>query len=492
VTDPIRGIPSGAAGNLRRRPFDSLAVALVAVVAIAWLITPATPPLDDAYIVVHSSEVLRRGVDAAYRAPALTGITSPAFLLIVFLFQSLAGGLAGLRLATAAGVAAFVLGVWVLAGAAGATGPRRWLVLIAALSAGPTAINLVNGLETGWTSALLAWALAGVLLGKPLLVAAASGLVPALRPDLAPLAAALVAVAAWNEGRRGWRVAAVSVAIALPFIVWIRLNTGAWWPSTMDAKRLFFAEGCLSAEMKAGIAARHLAAWAAVAAPIAAGVIASLRDRLGRIAVSAAALAIGVYGWSLPGALYHNEYRYLVPMLTPIGVYGFARMISARTRGALVAAAILIAIGSVTLRGYGLGRRSDAQELQQIAAWATANFPSGARVLVHDAGVISTVEGIHVVDVVGLKTPPSIEAHRRWTWPSCGVERGRAVDAIARAARPDYFIVLDRWDEIFHFTNDLERLGWELTLVNTPSGLERSYSVYRIALRDRGAAADRK
>ncbi len=304
---------------------------MVAATVTAWAITPLAPPLDDAYIVVHSGDVLRRGVDAAYGVPALTGITSPAFLAVVVAAHLMAtAGLAALRWAIVVGVIAYFLGVWRLAGVAGAAGARRWLVVAAGLAAGTIGINLVNGLETGYACAALVWCFTGVLERRPLLAAAAAGIVPALRPDLTPVAAALAVAAAWQEGRSGWRVAALASAVALPFYVWIRVDTGAWWPATMDAKRLFFAEGCLSAEVKARTALRHLLDWAAVTAPIAAGALVAMRERLGLIAAAAAAVVIGVYAWSLPGALAHNEMRYLVPLLTPIGLY---RLRSARVEG---------------------------------------------------------------------------------------------------------------------------------------------------------------
>jgi hypothetical protein len=220
--------------------------------------------------------------------------------------------------------------------------------------------------------------------------------------------------------------------------------------------------------------------------------IVALRDRTGLLLSIAAGFVVTVYAWSLPGALFHNEFRYVVPILTPIGVYGFSRLAAIETWPATVAAIVLIALGCITTPGYAAGRRADATELKNIAAWSRANLPSGAQVLVHDAGVISTVERLTPIDLVGLKTPASIDAHRRLTWPSCGVERGRAVNDIARAAKPDYLIVLNRWDEIFHFTIDLERNGWELTTIKPSSkASERSYAVYRLALRGANTGANR-
>jgi len=464
----------------------------LAAVAIAWLITPSAPPLDDAYIVVHSGDALRLGRDSAYGVPALTGITSPAFLLLVLISQSIAGSLGGLRIAVALGVVAYTVGVWSLARAAGADAARRWLAIVAALTAGPVAINLVNGLETGWACALILWSLVGILDRRPLLVGLTSGILPAVRPDLAPMSMVLVAIAAWRETRLALRTIAIAAIALLPFVLWVHSNTGVWWPTTMAAKRWFFAEGCLGDTAKISMTARALLTWTAATAPIAAGLIVAVRDRMGQLLSIAAVFVIAVYCWSLPGALFHNEFRYVVPILTPIGVYGFTRLAAIETWPATVTAIIVIAVGCITTPAYVGGRRADAAELKNIAAWSRVNIPSGARVLVHDAGVISTIEQLTPIDLVGLKTPASIDAHRRLTWPSCGVERGRAINDIARAAKPDYFIVLNRWDEIFHFTIDLEKNGWELTTIKPSSKLsERSYAVYRLALRGANTGANR-
>lgn len=474
-----------------RRRLDSPWIALAGAVILAALITPAAPPLDDAYIVAHSSASLDAGWDRAYGVPPLTGITSPAFLLIVWIAGRGTTALAGLRLAIAGGVAAYAMAVWTLAGTVGVRGARRGLVLVAAIAPAPIAINLVNGLETGWACALLAWTLVGVAGGRPLLAGIAAGLLPALRPDLLPIVVVCIAVASVRAGRRRW-LPALAAAIALaPFVIWIRADTGSWQPATIEAKRWFFAEGCQDIGTKAWTAARHLLTWAALAAPIAGGLIGAAAKPLGRYLLGGAAMVLGVYAASLPGALAHNEFRYLAPLLGPIGVYGLATLLTSASRAAGWLAGVLIVLGSLSTPSYVRGRQDDAIELQRITAWSSTNLPPGARVLVHDAGAISFVEGITPIDLVGLKTPASIAAHRRWTWPSCGVERGRAVDAIARAARPDYFVVLNRWNDIFHFTADLERAGWRLTLVRPQDDLERSYAVYALGLEAAGARPDR-
>jgi hypothetical protein len=37
---------------------------------------------------------------------------------------------------------------------------------------------------------------------------------------------------------------AISIAVAVPFLAWVRVDTGAWIPQTMHAKAAWFAEAC--------------------------------------------------------------------------------------------------------------------------------------------------------------------------------------------------------------------------------------------------------
>src|SRR6185437_14310541 len=78
-------------------------------------------------------------------------------------------------------------------------------------------------------------------------------------------------------------------------------------------------------------------------------------------------------------------------------------------------------------------RQDAARELVNTAMWVDTNVPADAVVLVHDAGAISTFAHRRAVDLVGLKTPSSIEAHRRLTAPSCGRDRPAAIADIAAA-----------------------------------------------------------
>ena len=50
------------------------------------------------------------------------------------------------------------------------------------------------------------------------------------------------------------------------------------------------------------------------------------------------------------------------------------------------------------------------------------------KVMVHDAGYVGFAARQRIVDLVGLKTPSSLEPHRELTWKSCGAGRGTAIE----------------------------------------------------------------
>ena len=84
---------------------------------------------------------------------------------------------------------------------------------------------------------------------------------------------------------------------------------------------------------------------------------------------------------------------------------------------------------------------------------------------------------------MGLKTPSSIAAHARWTWPSCVAERGTAVSEIARNSGADYFVAMTGWDEFLR--PHLVAGGFRLMLLRQPPDRKGGYTVYRMEPVDR-------
>jgi len=221
-----------------------MASAAILVVAGSWWLTPVIFDLDDAYIVLHSAQVIAsHAPDPIFGAPALTGITSPAYLaLVLLLIKVHVAPLVALRLASALGTAALAGAIW-WAGA-GLTVPRRVILCVVALASGIVIQVSANGLETGWAMALTIALFAAADRHEWRASAVLAALIPWLRPDLAPIAAAGFAYAVWPHS---WRTIGAAIlcalAVGLPFAVWIRMDTGQWVPQTMRAKAFFFASG---------------------------------------------------------------------------------------------------------------------------------------------------------------------------------------------------------------------------------------------------------
>lgn len=455
----------------------------MAVAAVAWLLTPAIFDLDDAYITLHSAQVAVDGADPIFDAHALTGATSPLYVaLLAALIHLGIPGLLALRVATAGGASAYVLALWRLGGAL-TLSVRHTIALIAlTLGSGLALMQATNGLETGWALALSTWLISEAIRGRAFITAAGAALLPFLRPDLGPAALALFVYAFREQPLRGKVIgAAIALLAAMPLLLWLHQDTGEWLPQTLQAKAFFFAEMCRPFEDKALAVYTASANYLLMMAPLAICALALWRDSLGRLGLAAIALTLGAFLMCFPGGLFHNDSRYLYAIATPWLSLGAAMQFS---RGGLLARTPAI----VALLGVALAARpflqpdraARAEELRRVSSWVEQRVPGEDVVLIHDAGAISVFARHRAVDMVGLKTIASIEAHRRWTVPSCGRERTQAVADIARRSHASYAVVASTWDDIFQLRSGLEASGFTMTPLRLPAQEQRGYTVYRL------------
>jgi hypothetical protein len=465
-----------------KRWAEGIGVTTVALVA-AFAATPRAFALDDAYIALHSARVVIGGHDAVFGTPALTGVTSPAYVaLLVVLLRLGVSDVQALQTAAALGLAAYIGGVWTLAAVAGVRSYwSRAATTVVAVGAGLGVINATNGLETGWAMAVLCWLIAATAARNLPAVALLAGVLPCLRPDLLPAAVLLAVSSVW---RRDWptrlALASLAVATAAPFLAWLHGSTGAWIPETMRAKRLFYAEGCLPVFVKSALFLRGLGLSVASLGLLALGVLGLPRDRMGRIGLVAAGISLLAYWITFPTALTYSYCRYFYPIAVPWCCWGVARLVVRGPRalvgpglaGAVVATLVLL---STSWREQA----SFYREAAATADWIDAHVLEGDVVLVHDAGVISERGHRRAVDMVGLKTPGSMAAHARWTWPSCGAERGAAIGAIARTSGASFLILDPAWERTFNVTEGLVSQGIQIELVRRPAR-ETGYSIYRL------------
>jgi hypothetical protein len=453
----------------------------VAVLALAYAVVPATFALDDAYISLHSARVLLAGTDPAFGVPALVGATSPPYVALLALLVAV--HLPALRLATALGIATLVAGLWRLGRVVGLTGIRSATLTAVVLVSGLVFLNVRNGLETGWAVAALIWSIVFALGGDSTQLAIVAGLLPAVRPDLAP-AAALVLL--FGLRSRSWseraRLAGIAALVAAPWFFWIRLNTGHWLPQTMEAKRYWYAEGCQPLEQRLSMAGGALGDVAMQLLPCAVALPWLWRSGVGRIGLVTMSITVIAYLWMFPGGLYHNHYRYAYVLLLPWGALALMQLGAWLTPSAgFVALSVVATLYAYQLHLWTLTFSEQARvaaELQATSTWIRTHLPESGVVLVHDAGAVSEFADRPFVDMVGLKTPASIASHRRYTWTSCGADRIEAVAEVARRSGAAYLVVLADWARIFQIPTGLKAAGFDLTTVRVPSDPDKGYYVF--------------
>jgi hypothetical protein len=477
------------------------AVIVLALMAVIWLVWLRYPdfPLDDPYIVQHSVDGLLHGGETRFiGSTPLQGATSPVLLLLITALAWAMPTAWAQAIVIATAAALYLLGIFRLADDAGAGTPWAALLTLLALLAGNDLLQLLNGLETGLAMAAIIWAFIWFRDPEPShpWQYALAGVLPFIRPELTLLSLALLARAVWSVRQRQpllplLRPMAVWTALgAAPLFTFLLANGSGILPNTVAAKAYFFAEGCrlivqklLHTKQAGGFFLQEigLAFLGFVALPLA---------RVRWIALSFIPIFLLAYVLRLPGALNHNFHRYLY-VLMPFAFAGWVVIVTLRNQldrrigRALLVAALGVALvrADVAWKTYVHYVQFSRTELAGVTDWLAEHVAEGDTVLVHDAGYISLRGRQPLVDLVGLKSPASVEVHRRYTWTTCGNDP-RAMDAIARQSGARYLVVLDDWDRIFQLSEGLRRTGWSVTRADRERGQTR-YAVYRIVSPER-------
>jgi hypothetical protein len=437
-------------------------------------------PLDDAYITLHNARALLTGHDPAYGVPALVGATSAVHLaLVASLGRLMELPLASLAVNVLAAVA-YALG---LARLALLVQPSRWVaagLVGLGLLAANAPYHLLNGLETGLAMAAVTWALVLAASGSQTVLPLLCGVLPFIRPELAALS---LGILAWRASKARYEPAYIiqdlglAALAAAPWTLWLWLHTGHILPLTSSAKEAFFAEQGYPLALKL-----RLVFGAIVQSNLGVLFVFSIFVRRSSLAIPALfflAVVLAAFAIKFPLGLVHNFHRYIYPLL-PIALLGLA--VGARDSrpirwGVGLLCLFYVAIGFGAWPNVVGGRHFTTEQLDSVAQWSREHLPSDARVLVHDAGYFAWATPFSLVDVVGLKTPASIEDHRRWTQPSLGRDRFEAVHAIALRNHVTHAVILQAefWSSL---AEDLRRHGWGLKPLREPSGV--GYAVYEL------------
>ena len=442
-------------------------------------------PVDDAYITLHNADVLRAGVDPILGVPALVGATSVAHTVLVAMVGAFVRGEPGAWFTAWIGVAAYVTGVLAIAVRQRLARWEAALLLAVALVVGEVPHQLLNGLETGLAMGALAWCLAlaeGVDPRKPpVLQPVLCGVLPFLRPELAA-ATPLLLLTRWARLRRAGALGRDRVLrdlglCALGALPWAALELaqlGTLVPSTVRAKRLFFAEGCLPWRIRRDWTVGNLRHFSALLGSLGRAAVVLPFVAAGRTLLVFGGVVIGAYVTQFPGALAHYEHRYLYVLLP----FVVAAIAEARTHrwAAVRWAALLVAVVALDTNAPEVAARwrlhrlrvdFTRAELAGAAQWVRTALPRGARVMVHDVGYVAYAGEHPMVDLVGLKTPAAVTLHQRYTWAQCGAGRAEAVHRLALQTHPTHLLVLDSWDALYKIVEGLQARGWRVEPVRT-------------------------
>jgi hypothetical protein len=474
---PFRGSPI---------PQSPATIALTALVGFNLYlfvgIHPAYLPIDDAYTTLHNARELWTGADRNWGVGALVGATSPVHLAAVALLWPILGQGASV-VVSFVGAALYLVGVERLAKRLELPPVPTLVLFLAAVGSGYAVYQLVNGLETSLVLAAVTWAIVLALGRRSYALPLLCGTLPFLRPELAILAAALMArqlYLRWKEQELPLGAADIGLAAAaaLPWICWTWAQTGSLLPNTVSAKAAFFAEARLP------VGGKILNALVGIFVGLRLAVVAPLLVRRSSLAWCLwgfAAVFLAMFIFSFPSGLSANFGRYAFALL-PVALWALGDLWRYR-RSVFRPLAWALAVVAPVFVFIGGAAVVDAQpalsEAFGAAAWVEANVPPGQPVLIHDAGVISYASDAKLVDVVGLKTPSAIAEHQKFTLPSAGARRGEAVDEIARRSGVRYAVILDDrgfWADI---GKDLVQRHWRLDLVRAPA-LAHSYAIYKL------------
>lgn len=492
--------PQWSQGGAERALYAAVAllVLMAALLHRVLLGGPPVFPMDDAYITLHNAQVLHWGHDPNYAGtPALAGATSAGHLALVALLMFALSPPVALWAALWLATLTYALGLVRLARVHGGSPAQALLLALVGLGAGQVPHQLMNGLETGLVLAAVTWALVLALElgqvglgdgGRPARRApwlpCLCGVLPFIRPDLLPLSLGLMGLLAGRHVRAagGWRGAGrpvladlgLAVLCAAPWLLWYWVSLGGLSPSSLAAKRLYFAQDGWPAPVKAGQVGQAFAQFGADIGLVCLGGLLLGRTGVGRVGLLLAAALGAAYFAQFPGALTTYEGRYLYPLL-PFLLYGAASAWRAGGRAWLRAAVTGLLVAAL-VQSYWRAPDFWAQhqtncgftrhDLAGTATWCNAHLPPDSTLLIHDAGYIAYGTRFRLVDLVGLKTPSSVAAHRLLTHPSGGALRGAAVSRIARAGHANYLLVLWTWERDSHLAAGLRDEGWDVHLVN--------------------------
>jgi hypothetical protein len=464
--------------------FYILTSVLILISSIIYIIklSPLAFIYDDSYIILHNIQVLITGVDINYPGVnALNGTTSLAYLCLARLFSYFLSPIYALYTVSWIAILFYALGLLKLAFLFSASRIQTILFLISGLLIGYVPFHLLSGLETGLALAAITWTLVFLTTKQRTPSNLLLGLLPFIRPELIFFTFILWA----SRGFQYWREEKNYKALiyhlfcdgltilisALPFALWYFIELGTPYPDTLLAKKYFFAEEYIPLPKKIlGSINIIFAFFSSLGIFNAFGMlILMFLMPLTRIFLLFFFVFLMLFTLCLPHALQFNSFRYLYIFL-PFMFYGLISSIKYPNKFISKMANIILIISSISalfyspshLKNYLFYYQYMVEERLSFINWCDKNIPPNTTILVQDAGYLAYATSFHLIDMVGLKTPDNIIYHQKITFPSVGKERSLAIAKIAWQTHPQYLIVTQEWNHLFHIVDGLNANGFNL------------------------------
>lgn len=456
----------------------------------AWTLT--TPelgryPLDDAYIVDHAVAGIAAGHETRFMGSTpWLGVTSPVFTELLALLALLVTIPVGHAVLSIISAVSFVAGLYVY-GRQKSLHPLFLYIFIATVVfSGSIFFQLLNGIETAlamsgviWSFFVLEYA-SESLFGYILI-----GALYFIRPELGVLSA-IFTIQIFYKKSPGWhkKIAVISTTALVLSLAQYQLS-GQLLPNTVNAKVFFFAEGCRSAAFKSDFMFKAIHQFLGSLELVSFGFVLLLlaRSRLA-IAVFMCVFAFAYYLW-FPGALYHNHFRYL-SIFVPLCWIGWIAGLTSSSQSVRFLSFVLAIVASLatlpdmvhTIQAYREETATLFQDNYSMAEWVSRHVPPKAIILIHDAGLISTIGTQPLIDLVGLKSPSASVINKRILYKECRRDPA-ALNDIALQGGASYLIVDRDWDRIFKLTSALQTDGWRVQRVDVERG-KSFYEVFHI------------
>jgi hypothetical protein len=249
---------------------------------------------------------------------------------------------------------------------------------------------------------------------------------------------------------------AACLAIVVPYVAFNLRTAGFIFPTTFYAKQAEYAAVIerLSLPMRFdGLLTVTLVGAQILLVPgFLAGVVLSIKRRTAPLVLLWAwwGCALALYAVKLPVAYQHGRYLMpTIPVFILLGMWGswelwqriqnavVLRIIGRAWAGATTV--VLIAFWIIGARAYNTDVQFINGEMGETASWLAQHAPSGARIAVHDIGVVGYVLERPFIDLAGLITPEVIPF----------IDDEERLLAFMESKQVEYVVVFPDWSDAY-------------------------------------------